>query len=137
MWYLPIEWRKVENLKDVLARIDVVIDCTGREKRAFNIIKKVSYAYTLFGSLTLAITPLNILYRQAYCEIGIKEIASTAVVGLTGLAMCYYGRISRKWASKHEKIAQERQNELLEERVEFLRMKKENEQSPAYQALVN
>ncbi len=137
MWYLPIEWHEVEHLKKTLTELDAVIQRQEHEKRVFNLAKKASYVHMVLGDLMMAAAPIGVGIQYTHTSIGFKEIAAAAVVGLAGLALCYFGKQVRKWAGDEEKVAQERQNELLDERVEFLEMKKENEKSPAYQALVN
>jgi len=135
MWYLPIEWHEVEHLKKTLTELDVVIQRQERQKTFLGLVKKASYAHVALGGLVAAAAPINVCIH--YNSIGFKEIAAAIGISLAGLVMSYFGRRNIKWARDEEKIAQERQDELLDERVEFLEMKKENEKSPAYQALVN
>lgn len=135
MWYTPIECKAVEHAKQTIAQLDVIIQRQERAKRFLGLVKTASYVHMTAGGLLAAIAPINACIQ--YNSIGFKEIAAAIGISLTGLVMSYFGRRNIKWARDEEKIAQERQNELLDERIEFLEMKKENEKSPAYQALVN
>lgn len=137
MQYFPIELYEAEHCKTTIAEIDEIIQSRENEKGFFDWAKKTAQFHMVAGGIIMAIAPLKFALYAYSSNLNLREIATSAAVGLTGLAVFYFGKKIRKWVIDEEKLHQERKNELLEERVEFLRMKKENEESPAYRALMN